>query len=110
MIVHLFIGNDQTIELEGLRDIEAEAGEFINDATVTARIRDRLGVDVGGESWPIALNYVADSNGNYEGNFDDSIQLAEHGRYLIDLAVNAGSDLIGFWRQEAVAKYRSFGQ
>jgi len=100
----LLIRNYQTIRVLGLQD--EISGEYLNTATVTAVIKERSGASVAGGSWPIALEYIADSDGNYFGNFDDAIELKNNRIYVIEIAADAGGGLKAFWRFERMAQYR----
>lgn len=100
----LLIRNDQTVKVLGLQD--EISGDYINNATVTARIKDKQGRDVAGETWPITLQYIAASDGNYHGNFDDGIELIVGKIYIVEIAADAGGGLKAFWRFFRTAKYR----
>jgi hypothetical protein len=101
----LFIGNDQSIELTGLQDAISEA--YINDASVTATVKTKEGVAVTGQSWPLTLAYVAASDGNYRGNLEDGLELIEATMYVIEVTADCGGDVIGFWRFNRQAVYRT---
>lgn len=58
-------GNTSVVKLEGVRNVLT--GEYVTDASVTVRIQDGQGADVSGPSWPIAMQYQAESNGDYYG-------------------------------------------
>lgn len=103
----LLIRNDHTVKVIGLRD--EGSGSYFNDlppGSVTARIKDRQGRDVAGETWPVDLQYIADSNGDYHGNFDDAIQLIVGRTYIVEIAADAGGGLKAFWRFKRIAQYR----
>lgn len=53
----------------------ALTGVFINNATVTATIKDATGANVAGETWPKTLPYVAASNGVYRALLSGTIAL-----------------------------------
>lgn len=100
----LLVGNDQVIELLGARD--AVTGDYLNSKTVTCTVKDSDGVNVSGETWPITLSYIAASNGDYRGTLEDGLALEDGNTYIVEVHIDAGSDLIGFWRFEVVAQYR----
>jgi hypothetical protein len=94
-VVTAFVANTNILELLGLKsDVE---DVFINDATVTARIRDKNGDDVSGQSWPVAMAYVAASDGNYRGTLSDEIALVNKQKYKAIIDADAGPDRIGHW-------------
>ena len=73
---------------------------FVNDATVTVTITDCLGTDLVGESWPVALPYVALSDGLYRKSFDPFVNLIEGDLYTVIINV-VGADLL---ESECVSK------
>lgn len=106
MLATLLIGNDHIVELAGLHD--EISGSYLNAATVTARLKTVAGVEVAGESWPITLTYVTGSNGNYRGTIEDAVVLESGKSYMLEITADGGGDLIGFWRKELIAQYRTF--
>lgn len=107
-MINLYSGNN-TVEilLEGLKD--TSAGTYINDATVTATIYESDGTtEVTGETWPVTLDYVSGSNGNYLGAVSaDSIIVACTKYKIKVLAVDTFSNK-GEWEQFAIAQVRDF--
>lgn len=106
MDAQLYIGNDQTIEVTGL--IDEVSGSYLNGATVTASVKTLAGANVSGQSMPIALSYVAASNGNYRGTLEDGLVLTDGTFYVIEVSADAGSDLIALWHKQVPAQYREF--
>lgn len=101
--MELLIGNDQTLTLEGLQDEVTLA--YINDATVTATVKDRSGNEVAGQSWPLTLDYVVLSNGTYQGNLEDALVLSRGASYFVEITATAGTGK-GFWRFQRKAMDR----
>lgn len=102
--MQLYVGNDHLLTLEGVQD--AVSGDYLNAATVTATLKTRAGVEVEGDNWPITLDYVADSDGNYQGVIEDGVEITAGKTYIVEITVDAGGDLIGFWRFPVVATWR----
>lgn len=100
----LLIGNDQTVTVLGLKD--EISGDFLNATIVTAHIKTKDGKSVAGENWPITLEYITDSNGDYQGNFDDAIELVNNRNYIVEIAADAGGGLKAFWHFMRMAQYR----
>lgn len=101
----LLIGNDQTIKVLGLKD--EVSGDFINGlTTVTARVKNKDGSSVAGENWPITLEYVTDSDGDYQGNLDDALKLVNNRLYTVEISVDGGGGLKALWHFDRVAQYR----
>lgn len=61
-----YANNSHLVELDGLKN--AADNSYVNDATVAVSIKDDAGNNVTGETWPVALSYVAGSNGKYQAN------------------------------------------
>ena len=59
----LYKKNEQKIQYIGLKD---DTGAYVNNATMTATMKDLQGGTIT-EINNLALNYVAQSSGNYEG-------------------------------------------
>lgn len=84
----LLIGNDQTLELKGLRDAN---GAFIAGATADAVLYESDGVtEVSGASWPLTLSYIG-KRGTYRAQLPTSLNVVNDRRYELKLtAVYAG--------------------
>lgn len=90
----ILIANSNTLELNGLRN--QVMGGFINTATVVASLKDSAGVDVAGQSWPVILNYVSGTDGNYRALFEPTLELIPFRCYTLDL-VAQGDGLTASW-------------
>ncbi len=99
-------GNDNILELDGLRN--EITGAFLNAATVTATLVDSGGVNVTGQSWPLALDYVSDSDGIYRGTITDlavfslfsppsAVARTQGFNYIAKVTADGGSDLLAYW-------------
>lgn len=64
-------------------------GSFMNIALVNATLKDKDGNNVAGQSWPLRLNYLVDSDGMYQGILQDTLQLIENDTYLIIIDVDS---------------------
>lgn len=84
----LYQSNDQTIEVDKIRD--RLTGNYLNAATVTATLYDSAGSAVTGLN-ALALAYVAASNGKYRGNVEDSFAPALGDDYEIHFNGQEGS-------------------
>ena len=103
MIIH--IDNDTQVTLEGLR--VADQTTPINDATVVITLveRDTLD-DVLGQTWPVTMNYVSGTDGNYRAVLSNALVLDPKKQYTAVVDVDAGEGLIGSWRVGVKARYR----
>ncbi len=87
----LFHESDNLLELDGLQDALTLA--FINNATVTARVLDRAGTEVTGQTWPLTLGYVAASDGDYRGNLSDTLALDKGQVVTVEIIADGGAGL-----------------
>ncbi|MEZ0155274.1 MAG: hypothetical protein AB9Q22_10295 [Candidatus Reddybacter sp.] len=93
--------NDQCITLTGLTD--KTDGSFVNDATATVTLQ-KYGVDVTGETWPLAMPYVAASNGDYRAIIQSDIDLSAGDNVTITVTVSApGGGNASFVQTERVS-------
>ena len=100
-----YINNDQLLKVEGLRDPVTSA--YVNAAIIEATMYESDGVTpVSGQSWPLTLDYVSASNGNYQGLLEDGRVLTYGEIYWIEVRADAGSDLIKTWRWSDRAIHR----
>jgi len=88
-----FVANTNVLELLGLKN-EVD-GSYINDANVTATVKDADGNNVSGTSWPLTMPYVASSNGNYRAFLAASLPLVAKQKYTAVIEVNGGTDAVG---------------
>jgi hypothetical protein len=99
----IYIGNDNLIEADGLKDAAA-AAVYLNVATLTATLQDANGAPVSGAS-NIALSYVANSNGKYQGNLEDTVVITDGTDYTLVLDAASGG-LKGHWEIPCTARIR----
>lgn len=100
----LYYGNDMLLEVAGLRD--QATGDYLNAATVTVTLEDDADVQVTGESWPLAMSYVASSNGVYRATLRDTLSLTNNARYVATVIADAGEGKRGRWDVDFVCKMR----
>ena len=88
----LFLANDNILKLKGLTD--NETGAFVNDATVEVTLTDSAGVNVTGDTWPLAMGYIAASDGEYSAIMVNGLDLNAGEIYFGDIvAIRGGSRL-----------------
>lgn len=100
----LYLGSDMLFEMAGLRD--QVTGDYLNAATVTVTLKDSAGVNVTGETWPLALAYVTSSNGVYRATLKDTLSLTANARYVATVIADAGSGKTARWELDVVARTR----
>ena len=99
----LYIGNDSIVELTGLYD--QLTGNYVNNASVQCTVFDANGGALANVGWPIALNYLAASNGVYQGIIPATIQLAEASGYRAQVIATSGSTTAE-WDIPVLGQYR----
>lgn len=68
----LYADNDNAIEVNGLMD---ETNAYQNSATIQVTLQDANGVNLTGQAWPLLLDYVAGSKGDYIGVINYGVNL-----------------------------------
>lgn len=105
MANEIFLGNDNVIELNGLKLSTDVATTYQNDATVKlTTLKDSSGSTITG---PITMTYVAASNGIYRGEIDDAITLVADAIYIAFIDVTSASGKKAHWETPVTAKVRS---
>ena len=87
--------NDNLLEVDLLKNVDTAA--YINNATVTATLKDASGNNVVGETWPLTMSYVAASNGKYRAKLKDTLTLIPGRGYVAEITADGGADLRAFW-------------
>lgn len=88
--------NDNLVVARGVSTVD-QNGKTVY-LTSTAVVQLTLRVDdvlVPGETWPIALTYIAGSNGDFQGNLKDTLTLPASGVAVAQLVVDNGADQRG---------------
>ena len=100
----IYVANDNYIEVDALANGATDA--FENSATVTATLKTSGGAEVAGQSWPLTLNYVADSDGTYRGILDDALSIVAGTTYVVHIEATA-SGLTAHWEISLQAQTRT---
>ena len=91
----LYIGNTMVLELSdddgALGLVDSLTGLPINDATVTATLKDAAGANIAGQTWPLTLAYVAASSGIYRGTLAPTLAVSDKQALTCVVDVTAGS-------------------
>jgi hypothetical protein len=97
----LAINSDNLVRLDGLTS--ASTGAYVNNATVTFSLVDASGSNLIANS---TMNFVASSNGRYEGTIPYTTVLTLNAFYTLQITAIGGGFRV--YRQiQCVAKYRS---
>lgn len=85
----IFFLNDNVIELTGLKDEITDVN--IDDATVTVTLKDSTGVDVTGETWPLAMAALG-SGGIYRATLINTLDVTLLDQYtaVVDVTTTGG--------------------
>lgn len=105
-----YVANTNELLLTGLKSELDDT--FINNASVTATVLDKDGDEVGGETWPITMAYVAASNGNYRGTLKYTLPLAPRQSYTAIIDANGDTtsppvERRGHWQFKFKAETRT---
>ncbi len=101
----VYIGNDHLIEVIGLKNVVD--GTYLNSKTVTATLKTQSGETVAGMVFPLTLDYVASSNGDYRGVLDKDVSVIAGTRYLCEITVTGSVGERAFWQIVVDAAQRS---
>jgi hypothetical protein len=101
----LYIGNNSIVDVTGLRD--ENSGSFVSDARVSVALYDGSGLPVPGTDWPLAMDYLADSNGVYRATLPFTLALSEGARYVARVIADAGDGLRAQWDMPCVGRLRT---
>ncbi len=90
----LIVGSDNLWTLDELTNLVDDS--FILTATVTCTVFETDGTTiVTGESFPLAMPFVAASNGKYQATLPDALALVAKKRYIVETVADDGA---GFHR------------
>jgi len=90
--------NTHQLILDELTDSD---GNYVNDATVSASIKD----DDGNELESITMSYESGSNGKYKGNISYSLSVSIGDVIWAEITAVDGSSY-GFWRVKIIVQHR----
>ncbi len=104
-MTEIYLNNDNLLSIEALKN--ASSGSFMNDATVTATLKDSSGNTVSGQTFPLTLSYMADTDGNYQATLSDSLNIIESTIYTAEITATSSSGLVAKWNMELTATKRT---
>lgn len=79
---------------------------YVNDATVTVTLYDASGTEVTGQAWPLTLDYIAASNGEYAKSTNPISGLVANEPYRVVLNAVGTDSLEGEWEGLVLATKR----
>ena len=88
--------NDNLVVARGVSTIDQNGKTVFLTATAVVQLTLRVnGALVPGETWPMALTYIAGSSGDFQGNLKDTLTLPVAGLATAQLIVDNGADQRG---------------
>lgn len=100
MNLYAYTGNDHIVRFSGGQTVVLTTGEAIAldaAATVQFSIQTVEYEDILGETWPVTMQYLSGSPGNYIGVLRDSVQLEAGRSYRFIATVSNGVDAQAVW-------------
>lgn len=95
--------NDNLLQLDGLKN--GADNSFINDAAVSATLKDAQGNNISGMNWPAVMNYITDSQGRYQLMLDNALNLTAGVYYTVSVVAESGG-LNATWEKHIKATKR----
>lgn len=102
-MLKLYCQNDNLVTWDKMKSSASNA--YVNDATVTMTLKDSAGDPMLGAT-DVALVYVTDSDGKYQGVIDSTVALVADTSYSLELTAESGVKN-GFIVLECVAELRT---
>ena len=99
-----YVGNSNVIEWVDLTN--SATGAFDTGATVTVTLQDRDGANVTGETWPVAMPYVAATDATYRATLSNDLELVAGRVYTAVLTATGTSGAIGYRTASVLAANR----
>jgi hypothetical protein len=97
-MMSVYISNTNILEVRGLQ--EAISGDYVSNATVAVTVVDECGSAISGVSWPVSMQYVAGTTGDYRAVISNAAIFSPGKFYFAEISANAGVNKIGFWRHK----------
>ncbi len=85
----IYLSNDNLLSIEGL--MNSSSGSYMNDATVTATLKDSGGTNVSGQTFPVSLAYITATNGNYQATLENTLTMVEGNIYTATISATSSS-------------------
>lgn len=98
----LYDNNSHEVSLNELADAD---GVYVNDAAVECVMFDADGVEVVGETWPLAMAHDGGTNGTYTADVAPTLDITPGD--IVTIQITATKDaLVGVWRCQARVRER----
>lgn len=84
----VYLETSELIEVRGLMDEVTAA--YVSNATVLLTFVDSSGAEVSGETWPLTMDYVSGSDGDYQATVSENADFVEGGNYFARIVATSG--------------------
>lgn len=91
----IYVGNNNLVDLIGLKNAATDSYE--NSADVSLRLIADDGSEIEGQTWPLTMNYVADSDGDYRATLSKDLVITHKQVITADITAVA-SGITGNWK------------
>lgn len=110
MAMLLYVANDNRLLAAGLHTYDETGTKVYLDAsaTVAVTLTDDAGVNVAGETWPLALDYIAGSHGDYQAVLRNELVLVAGREVTGTLVIDAGDNQHGELTGRLLVQTRQF--
>jgi hypothetical protein len=98
--LQVLVDNDNVVRLNGAQVTNLTTGErqYLDaQAVVQFRVQDEDYEDVAGETWPVTMTYLANSQGNFIGVLAADVALEADTDYHFLATVEYGANAHGTW-------------
>lgn len=99
--------NDNLLKVRGVKDISRDS--FINDATGSVTLVDNTDTEITGQTWPLALAYVPNSDGDYQATLIDTLSTTAliGTQVTAKITIDGGAGFKGYWEVAFDVKTRT---
>jgi hypothetical protein len=101
----IYYQNDTVLEVRDLRN--GVTGDYLDQAALSVTVYDSTGAQVAGAAWPLAMSYVAASNGKYRVTLPAALALQKRDKYTAVILADGGVGLDARWEIELSCQQRS---
>jgi hypothetical protein len=106
----VYVDNDNRLLLQSAHTYDAAGDKVYLDGSVTVQVTltDTGSVAIVGETWPLALLYIQDSQGDFQGVLRNELVLSEGQTIFAELTIDAGTDQFAHLRGTLLVHRRTF--
>jgi len=106
----VYVDNDNRLLVESVHTYDDMGAQVYLDETgmVSVTLTDTDGEEIAGETWPLSLAYLPDSQGDFYGILRNELALTEGQTVYAELLVDNGIDQFGSLRGTLLVQRRTF--